>query len=294
MEQGHSAKRSSAAKKKAAKKPSVKVTTAKSAVKTRAKSVPKVPEAKYPEFAKNFNARLDAAGYPGLHYGRQVEVGKIFGISTSAARKWVMGDCLPDHENLLKICDTLGVGLDTLFGRSPRIGGEPMVSIPLGMAPPITEDSAKKSSKSGRSPWLNQFSSIQMEAAWIETGMRMKSGNLYLVTVAGDSMSPTLNNGDTVFVDATPVKIDEIVENGIYLIRSQGRTQIRRILVGIDNKVTLSSDNKHFPSITGLSTSEFKPGRGGVTPAIEIIGSIAWCIHRVSRASENMPVAELR
>lgn len=245
---------------------------------------------KYAEFAKNFNAALDAAGYPGLHYGRQVVVGKDFGISTSAARKWVSGECLPDNENLLKIADKLKVGLDTLFGRSPRIAGEPMISIPLGVAPTAKQASAQAATQSGH--WLNQFTSIQMEASWLETGMKLKRDNLFLMTVAGDNMSPTLSDGDVVFVESASVPIDEIEENSIYLIMAQGKPQLRRILLGLDDKVMLTSDNKHFPSIS-VPVSAFR-GHKGAKPAIEIIGRVPWCIHRVSRASAAMPLETIR
>lgn len=250
---------------------------AKSKAKAKAKEKAKPIEVhKYDVFATNFNAALDASGYPQLHFGRQVEVGKTFGISTSAARKWVMGDCLPDHNNLIMIADTLKVSLDTLFGRSPRLGSEPMVSIPIG------------GPKNGEGEWLEKFSAIQMEATWLETGMRMQHNDLFLLMVSGDNMSPTLADGDIVFVDATPIKdIQNVEENGIYLIMVHGRTQIRRILLGLDNTITLTSDNKHFPPVT-VPVGSFSPTKDKKQPpAMKLIGRIPWTIHRVGRVSKS-------
>lgn len=232
---------------------------------------------KYAVFAENFNKALDAAGFPGLHYGRQVAVGQAFDISPSAARKWVMGDCLPDNENLLKIADKLKVGLDTLFGRAPRLGSSPMVDIHI-CAP------AQGAGKAD-GDWKESFSAIQMEASWLESGMRLKSDNLFAMMVRGDNMHPTLSDGDTVFVDSTPVTdVQEVEDCGIYLIMAKGRPQIRRIQLGMDNKVTLTSDNRQFPSIT-VSEQDFQPAAAGKEPTLKILGKISWAMHRVGRTS---------
>lgn len=234
---------------------------------------------KYATFAKNLNAALDAAGYPDLHYGRQVEVGKAFGISTSAARKWVMGDCLPDHENLILIADKLNIGLDALFGRAPRLSSEPMVSIPVGAAHAFSPGSKNDG------PWLDYLSTIQMEASWLETGMRLKHDDLSLMMVTGDNMSPTLSEGDVVFVDAAPdLDIMDVEDNGIYLLMAQGKPQLRRILLGLDDSVTLTSDNKHFPPIT-VPLIAFRRSNKTGAPKLSIIGRVPWCVHRVSRAA---------
>lgn len=230
---------------------------------------------KYAEFAKNFNLALDAAGYPGLHYGRQVKVGEAFDISPSAARKWVMGDCLPDHDNLLKICDTLKVGLDALFGRLPHFGNSPMVGIPISVA--------NHGQKDG--DWKEIFSSMQIESNWIETGLRMKSDGLFVMQVRGDNMFPTIGDGDSVFVDNTPVlNVLNVENNGIYLIMANGRPQIRRIQVGLDDVVLLTSDNKHFPPLT-VKASAFTSRIAGKDPSLKILGRIPWVIHRVGRGT---------
>lgn len=244
-------------------------------VKTRAKKKTLIKKSpKYVVFATNLNATLDAAGYPPVHHGRQVVLGQNFGISTSAARKWLTGDCLPDYDNLILIADKLNVGLDSLFGRSPRLSGAPLVTIPIGTA--MQGDMLQPGKV------IDPFSALQMEAEWIETGMRLKHNNLVLMTVSGDNMNPTLADGDTVFVDTTPVKdIHSIEENAIYVIMTKGRQQIRRIQIGLDDNITLSSDNKHFPPVT-VPISYFVQSRE--KPAqIQIIGHIPWAIHRVSR-----------
>ena len=220
-------------------------------------------------FAENFNAALDNNQYPNLHFGRQVEVHKNFGISTSAARKWVMAECLPDIPNLIAIADKLNVSLDFLLGRAPRLSNEPMVSIPIG------------SSQPNNGEWLEAFSAIQMESTWIENGMRMKHDNLSLMVVSSDNMRPTFSEGDIVFVDASPIEdVCDLEENGIFLIMAHGRPQIRRIVFNFDDTISLNSDNKEYPPVQ-LPTSTFAINPKDEAPALKILGRITWVIHRV-------------
>jgi SOS-response transcriptional repressor LexA len=231
-------------------------------------------------FAENFNVALDINNYPGLHFGRQVEVHKNFNISSSAARKWVMAGCLPDIHNLIEIADKLNVSLDFLFGRAPRLSTEPMVSIPIG-TPQVSQGQ-----------WLEPFSAIKMEATWIESGMRMKHDNLFLMTVSGDNMSPTLADGDIVFVDASPIKnIRDLEENGIFLIMAHGRPQIRRIVFNFDETITLNSDNKQHPSVQ-LPINAFSVDAKDDSATLKIIGRIPWAIHRVARHSMSQFVPQ--
>lgn len=77
------------------------------------------------EFAVRLNAALDDAGVVQKFAGRQVEVGKMFGVSQKGARKWLEGDGLPTLEKCVEIATRLDVTLEWLMtGRGPRRNGE--------------------------------------------------------------------------------------------------------------------------------------------------------------------------
>jgi hypothetical protein len=222
-------------------------------------------------FAENFNAALDNNHYPSLNFGRQVEVHKNFSISLTAARKWVMAGSLPDIPNLIKIADKLNVSLDFLFGRIPRYGNEPMVSIPI------------HSPQGNNNEPLEAFSAIQMEPTWIENGMRMKHNNLSLMLVNSDNMNPTFAEGDIVFVDSSPISdILELEDNGIFLIMAHGRPQIRRIVFNFDKTISLNSDNKEYPMVQ-LPITAFSINPNDEAPNLKVLGKITWAIHRVGK-----------
>ena len=222
-------------------------------------------------FAENFNAALDKNQYPILNFGRQTEVHKNFNVSTSAARKWVMAECLPDLPNLIAIADKLNVSLDFLFGRTSMLSVEPMVSIPI------------RASQTNKGQSLETFSAIQMEPKWIENSMRMKHDSLSLMLVNSDNMRPTFAEGDIVFVDSSPIlDIRELEDNGIFLIMAHGRPQIRRVVFNFDETISLNSDNKEYPTVQ-LPISAFSINQNDEVSSLKILGKITWAIHRVGR-----------
>lgn len=235
-------------------------------------------------FRTNFNAALDEAGYPGLHYGRQVEVARVFQISTSAARKWVMGECIPDWDNMLFIADTLNVSVDALLGRvtTNLKNQSKMVSIPLGIV----------NQKSTDKDWVQQLSSVQFETKWLEGGMRLKHEDLQLMVVAGNNMAPTLEDGDIIFVDTRAANnLDEIEDNAIYLFRHKERPLIRRVQFTLGDSVDLVCDNKSFNTVTvprkAISSYQIGEPFGGTRKkdTLVIIGKVQWAIKRVARDS---------
>jgi len=47
----------------------------------------------------------------------QVQLGKILAIKGSTISSYSVGHCFPSPDNLVKICDALGVSADYLLGR---------------------------------------------------------------------------------------------------------------------------------------------------------------------------------
>ena len=52
---------------------------------------------------------MDRAGVPPKGKGRQVIVGKMFGVSQKGARKWLEGEAIPDTKRIPEIAKKLGV-----------------------------------------------------------------------------------------------------------------------------------------------------------------------------------------
>lgn len=77
-------------------------------------------------FADRLNEALDEFGVPSKFEGRQVIVGRMFGVTQKGARKWLEGEGLPTLEKSIQIAKHLGVHVEWLLtGRGPkRITGD--------------------------------------------------------------------------------------------------------------------------------------------------------------------------
>jgi putative phage repressor len=85
---------------------------------------------------------------------------------------------------------------------------------------------------------------------------------LSIVTARGDSMEPTINNGDMLLVDMSK-KVPR--DSSIYIIRSNDTLWVKRIQTQPDGKLLLISDNKTYPPIQ-LNLDEFDD--------VEIVGKV--------------------
>lgn len=76
--------------------------------------------------------------------------------------------------------------------------------------------------------------------------------NIKMIRVVGDSMNPTLKDGDWVFVDLSQ---KEITIDGIYLIRLSTGLAVKRIQSGIGENIIILSDNPKYQALN-VSISE--------------------------------------
>ncbi len=87
-----------------------------------------------------------------------------------------------------------------------------------------------------------------------------KLDELKMVTVVGSSMSPTINNGDKVFISSF-AKDEEVYNSIMYLVLYKNRTYIKRIQINpITKSVRLISDNDKYETfeITQDKLDDFK------------------------------------
>lgn len=78
--------------------------------------------------------------------------------------------------------------------------------------------------------------------AWI-TRKGLNPNNLAVVTARGDSMEPTVRDGDILLVDRN---VDRISTDGIYLIERENDLFCKRLQKSFDGGVTIMSDNPRY------------------------------------------------
>ena len=62
--------------------------------------------------------------------------------------------------------------------------------------------------------------------------------------VSGDSMEPTISDGDLIFIDRSKC---DIYRGGVFVLYAEGGLFIKRILQRVDGKVDIVSDNDIYP-----------------------------------------------
>jgi phage repressor protein C with HTH and peptisase S24 domain len=103
------------------------------------------------------------------------------------------------------------------------------------------------------------FGTFGVTPQWLrEQGL--EPAMLSAIAVAGDSMEPTLRDGDEILVDLTP----RAPRDGIHVVRVDGALLVKRLETGRPGLVVLRSDNRAYDPI------ELAPGE------IEVIGRVVW------------------
>jgi len=90
--------------------------------------------------------------------------------------------------------------------------------------------------------------------------------NIEAINVTGDSMEPTLNNGNIIFIDKTK---QDASKDGIYAFVNENGLFVKRIQKRIDGALDIISDNKEYPSQVARKCE------------IEILGKVVSSIGRV-------------
>lgn len=134
-------------------------------------------------------------------------------------------------------------------GKSPRRGWIAVPRLPLGA-----------SAGSGSLPGEERpFDAFGFSADWLRA-QNLDPAMLSMIEVSGDSMHPTLSNGDEILVDRSPRPL----RDGIHVVRVDDVVLVKRLDTGRPGTITLVSDNPHYARVQ-LSARE-----------VEVIGRVVW------------------
>jgi len=98
---------------------------------------------------------------------------------------------------------------------------------------------------------------------WLRGVTRTPFSQLAIVQMSGDSMAPTVGNGDHALVDTAQVNLHR---EGIYVLRLDGTLLMRRVTMHPTTKrVTITSDNSRYQPYEDLDPA-----------ALETLGRVIW------------------
>ena len=98
--------------------------------------------------------------------------------------------------------------------------------------------------------------------SWLSKQLGVSSESLLFVNISGDSMEPTLQDGDQVLVDMTQQKVHS---EGVFLLQTETGLMAKRLKLKPQNTLQVTSDNSQYPSWEiRLEEQEFNPVSGKV------------------------------
>ena len=102
------------------------------------------------------------------------------------------------------------------------------------------------------------------EENWLRRLTASKASSLSIIHVLGDSMEPTLHDGDEVLVDLGDGQ--SRLRDGIYVLRMDDALSVKRIAIEPQGrKISVTSDNPAYPSWNGLDRRN-----------VNIVGRVLW------------------
>ena len=102
---------------------------------------------------------------------------------------------------------------------------------------------------------------------WLKK-MGADPAKLSLINVDGDSMDPTLCDGDDIMVDHAAA--ERPLHDGIYVLRMDDVLLVKRVALGPSGKLSIRSDNPHYPDWDDVDVGD-----------VNIIGRVIWTGRRL-------------
>lgn len=108
------------------------------------------------------------------------------------------------------------------------------------------------------------------EERWLKSLTASSPSNLSIVRVEGDSMAPTLSDGDDILVDLGDS--GDRLRDGIYVLRVDDALVVKRIALNpVARRIAVQSDNPAYPDWPDCEL-------GGINP----IGRVIWSGRRIA------------
>jgi phage repressor protein C with HTH and peptisase S24 domain len=199
--------------------------------------------------------------------GSVVAVAKAVGVSDNAIYKWLAGRGQPSVPNLVALARAARVSIEWLATGEESKQSAQAVTRAVEHGDFIFMPRNRIRTASGRDGILRSdqvVDSIAFRAEWVKRRLSTESRDLLLIEVVGDSMAPTVEDGDLILADLAEPRFRQ---DGIYLLRHDSGLAVKRIQRRPDGKLLIRSDNPKYEAM--------------VVPTVNVIGRVIWTGGRV-------------
>ena len=180
---------------------------------------------------------------------------RAVGVVQPSLARWVKGEADPTRTNLVKIAEASGVSLDWLaLGVGNMDGVEPQskkseVNLIASNDETfsVIEDCREVRISAGGGGFNDEYKPYQttkVEKAWLDS-RRLKAEDCAMFLVSGDSMYPTLKDGEEIIVDRAK---KELKDGKIFVLNNEGAMLVKKVQITY-NGITLISQNTEYAPI---------------------------------------------
>jgi hypothetical protein len=111
---------------------------------------------------------------------------------------------------------------------------------------------------------------ITFDPQWLRRLAPGDPARLSIITVAGDSMEPTLRDGDEILVDRGDAA--ERLRDGIYVLRIDDALLVKRVALNpAERRLSIGSDNPAYPGWPDCATG-----------SVDIVGRVVWAGRKIA------------
>lgn len=158
------------------------------------------------------------------------------------------------------------------FGVSEMaLGGPPQAGQPSGGLVPVKRILVRASAGPGAITESERgHPYFGFDERWLRALTGSVADDLSIIRVEGDSMAPTLNDGDDILVDRSGC--NEALRDGIYVLRVDDSLLVKRLAIHpLGKSVTVQSDNPAYPDWPDCALDD-----------VHCIGRVIWAGRRIA------------
>lgn len=215
--------------------------------------------------------------------GSAEKLARLSGMSSRVIGKYLSGDTDPSRERLIALARAAGVTVEWLAtGEGMMRPGERNIVSADHAAQYVGADDLDKDyvlvprydvkASAGGGTMIHSEQIVDhlvFKAEWVHNALGVSVRDLALISVKGDSMEPTLSNGDLILIDISSSRVED---NAIYVLQFNDALLVKRIQRKFDGSVVIKSDNQVYEPETLKEEA---------VDQLNVIGRVVWCGRRM-------------
>jgi phage repressor protein C with HTH and peptisase S24 domain len=206
--------------------------------------------------------------------GDRQTAANVMGVSAAQLYRYLKGEAVPPLSAMISLARRSGLALEWLAtGEGPMRPGEAGAALPMKPGDYIYVPVYEVGAAAGSGVEVGEERIVDFLAfrTWfIHQELRANPKDLAVLWVFGDSMEPTLSDGDVVLVDRSKTELNA---EALYVLRRENMLLIKRVQAGAGPLFLARSDNPDYQPL------EFR--MSDVGKEIHVIGRVVWAGKRI-------------